>query len=229
VRDPLTGFLFEIDATAGNFGKRLVNGLDVTAAYEVPTMSFGTFTISLGFHHFFTWKAEPVAGFGSNNFAGHYNHGTRPLAPGAIPRHKGFLRGEHEWKGFNFVATTHYISSFVDDPAFLNEPAWRADVRGSHRTVSDYITLDLQLSYQFVKPEFDPSAPDVKGGFTTNGTRPATSTFQRMLWGTSIRVGVVNAFDRQPPTVLSALNDNYDTSLHSLRNRYYYVGINKKF
>ncbi|MBA2269554.1 MAG: hypothetical protein H0W20_03025, partial [Chthoniobacterales bacterium] len=53
--------------------------------------------------------------------------------------------------------------------------------------------------------------------------------FQRMLWGTSIRVGVVNAFDRQPPTVLGAFNDNYDTSLYSIRNRYYYVGINKKF
>ena len=28
---------------------------------------------------------------------------------------------------------------------------------------------------------------------------------------------------------LGAFNDNYDTSLYSIRNRYYYVGINKKF
>jgi outer membrane receptor protein involved in Fe transport len=42
-------------------------------------------------------------------------------------------------------------------------------------------------------------------------------------------VGVNNAFDRQPPSVLGAFNDNYDTSNYSIRNRYYYVSLNKKF
>ena len=50
-----------------------------------------------------------------------------------------------------------------------------------------------------------------------------------MLWGTKLTVGVNNAFDRNPPTVLAAPNDNYDTSLYSIRNRYYYVAFNKKF
>ena len=57
-----------------------------------------------------------------------------------------------------------------------------------------------------------------------------TGTFwQRMLWGTKVTAGVVNAFDRNPPTVLGAFNDNYDTSLYSIRNRYYYVALSKKF
>jgi outer membrane receptor protein involved in Fe transport len=55
------------------------------------------------------------------------------------------------------------------------------------------------------------------------------SFFQRMLWGTKLTTGVVNLFDRRPPTVLGAFNDNYDTSLYSIRNRYYYVQISKKF
>ena len=42
-------------------------------------------------------------------------------------------------------------------------------------------------------------------------------------------MGVNNAFDRSPPTVLGAFNDNYDTSLYSIRNRYYYVSLTKKF
>ena len=57
----------------------------------------------------------------------------------------------------------------------------------------------------------------------------ASSIWQRLLWGTTLRVGVNNAFDWNPPTVLGAFNDNYDTSLYSIRNRYYYIGLNKKF
>ena len=38
-----------------------------------------------------------------------------------------------------------------------------------------------------------------------------------------LTVGVNNVFDRHPPSVLGAFNDNYDTSLYSIRNRYYYV------
>ena len=57
-----------------------------------------------------------------------------------------------------------------------------------------------------------------------------TGTFwQRILWGTKVTAGVVNAFDRNPPTVLGAFNDNYDTSLYSIRNRFWYVALSKKF
>jgi outer membrane receptor protein involved in Fe transport len=222
-------------ANTQNAGKRLVNGLDVTAAYQLPWTTFGTITLSLGYNYFFTWKAEAAEGEGSINFLGDYNNGTVPLAPGAIPYHKGFLRGEYAWKGFTFVATTNYISSFYDDPAFINADFIAA--RGTEfRRVSDYITLDMQLSYEFIKPEMEAAtggfSKDPKGGkmmSTEVAGIEQGSFFQRMLWGTTLRVGVNNAFDRNPPTVIGAFNDNYDTSLYSIRNRYYYVGINKKF
>jgi hypothetical protein len=233
-----------IDARSFNAGKRLVNGMDITAQYQIPTTNWGTFTFSLGYNYFFTWKAEPVAGTGTHSFLGDYNNGTLPLAPGAVPYHKGFLRGEWEWKGFDFVATTNYISSFNDDSAFVLEvqgvPV--AIVGGTdtdpqynvYRTVSDYITLDLQLSYAFVKPAMEPTTgytKDAKSGknVAVAGVENNGTFFQRMLWGTTLRVGCNNVFDRTPPTVLGAFNDNYDTSLYNIRNRYYYVGINKKF
>ncbi len=113
-------------------------------------------------------KAEAGAGLGSKGFLGDYNNGTLPLAPGAIPYHKGFLRGEWNWKGLTFVATGNYISSYNDDSAFV------AEVRGVpvevvggtftnpqynvYRRVSDYTTLDMQLSYEFVKPEMEAAA-----------------------------------------------------------------------
>ena len=36
-------------------------------------------------------------------------------------------------------------------------------------------------------------------------------------------------FGAPPPTGLGAFNDNYATSLYSIRDRYYYVSMTKKF
>ena len=166
------GALVAIDSQTANAGKRLVNGMDVTAAYQLPWTNFGQFTMSLGYNYFFTWKAEAVEGAGTSNFLGDYNNGTLPLAPGAIPYHKGFLRAEWAWKGFDFVSTLNYISSFNDDSAFvrIQDPNGAPGalipppiIGGTaanpqyalYRRASDYITLDLQLSYEFRKPEVE--------------------------------------------------------------------------
>ena len=91
--------MLSIDSANGNAGRRNVQGLDLTAVYQIQTQNLGTFTLSGGLNHFFTYKIEPVAGLGYTNFLGNYNNGTLPLAPGAIPFNKAFLRGEWEWKG----------------------------------------------------------------------------------------------------------------------------------
>jgi outer membrane receptor protein involved in Fe transport len=236
---PQTGEVISVDAQNQNASKRLVNGMDITATYQFPTQNFGTFTISSGYNYFFTWKAEPFAGAGSTNYLGNYTAFV-PLAPGAIPYHKGLVRGEWEWKGFDFNSTVNYISSFNDDSGAVAA----AQVIGGtdtfpqydiYRRVSDYITLDLQLSYELKKSIAPPAAPapastDGKGAAANAVTGPEISSFwQRILSGTKITVGVNNAFDRNPPTVLGAFNDNYDTSLYTIRNRYYYISLNKKF
>jgi outer membrane receptor protein involved in Fe transport len=209
----------QIDSGFANGGKRLVEGLEVTASYDLPTERFGRFAVSGGWNHFFTWKAQPGTGSPTTSFLGNYNNRTLPFAPGAIPWNKGFVRGEWEWKGFDFVATGNYIGDFRDDPAFDSVP------RVGRRNVPSYVTLDLQLSYEWKKPqEWAPA--DAK---TTLRDASSGTIWQRLVWGTRITVGVNNAFDRNPPTVLAALNDNYDTSLYSIRNRYCYIAINKKF
>jgi iron complex outermembrane receptor protein len=243
-RDPTTGNLLCIDSVNSNAGKRLVQGLDITAVYELPTERWGKFTFSGGLNHFFTWKAEPIPGAGSTNFLGNYNNGSIPLAPGGIPFNKAFLRGEWEWKHFDFVATGNYIGDYEDDPSFIKQEdgvAQRNLGTGTtsnpnflfHRRVTSYITLDLQLSYEWVKPaaEAPPTyAKDAKDSKAVATTEAATaSIWQRMLWGTKLTVGVNDVFDRQPPSVLGAFNDNYDTSNYSIRNRYWYVSLTKKF
>ena len=239
-----TGTLEAIDSLTSNAGKRLINGMDVSVVYQIPTQALGQFTIALGYNYFFTWKAEPSAGAGLVSFLGDFN-ATIPLAPGAIPYHKGFIRGEWAWHGFTFVATGNYISSYWDDPTFvlISEPlpgSGPGDVDPPYtvnRRVSSYETLDMQLSYEFKKPAIEPAAAgytkdakDAKSAMTTEVAGADNGTFaQRMIWGTTFRVGVNNAFDRTPPTTLGAFNDNYDTSLYSIRNRFYYLGLNKKF
>jgi iron complex outermembrane receptor protein len=224
------GALQCVDALASNGGKRHVTGLDLTAVYELPTERWGKFTFSGGYNHFFTWKAQPGQGQPFNSFLGNYNNGTLPLAPGAIPWNKGFLRGEWEWHHFDFVATGNYVGDFRDDPSFYR--AFATLYPGEQRNVPSYITLDMQLSYEWVKPPTEP-APYVKESKDSKSapvTEAATaSIWQRMLWGTKLTVGVNDVFDRYPPSVLGAFNDNYDTSLYSIRNRYWYVSLTKKF
>ncbi len=234
------GTLDCIDANNANAGKRLVEGIDVTAVYEIPTERFGKFTISGGYNHIFIWKAEPGAGLGTHNFLGDFS-ATLPLAPGGIPFNKAFLRGEWQWRGFDFIATGNYIGDYFDDPNFilgnglvvgdpgtLQEPNFQL-----HRYVDSYMTLDMQLSYEFVKPaaEAPPTyAKDAKDSKNVMQTvADSSSIWQRMLWGTKLTVGVNDAFDRSPPIVLGAFNDNYDTSNYSIRNRFWYVSLDKKF
>jgi iron complex outermembrane receptor protein len=231
-----TGALVAIDADSSNAGKRFVQGLDVTVVYEIPTERWGKFTFSGGYNHFFTWKAEAAPGVGFHDFLGDFS-ATYPLAPGGIPHNKAFLRGEWQWHNFDFIATGNYVGDYWDDPAFLlNNPLIDPDPANprfvNNRKVTSYTTLDMQLSYEWVKPAAEP-APYVAESKDSKNT-PVTasdtaSIWQRMLWGTRLTVGVNNAFDRQPPSVLGAFNDNYDTSNYSIRNRYYYISLNKKF
>ena len=117
------GGLQAIDSVTGNAGVRFVQGVDVAVNYELPTTNFGKFTFTLGYNHFFTWKISPGPGLPFNDFLGNYNNGTLPLAPGAIPWNKGFVRMEWEYKlgpgNLDFVAQVNYIGGFLDDPGFI--------------------------------------------------------------------------------------------------------------
>ncbi len=229
-----SGDLRGINSQFSNSGKRLVEGLDMTATYELPTTAWGKFTWTLGWNHFFRWKAEAVTGLGATNFRGG-NYTALPLAPGAIPNNKGFFRTEWEYRNFNFVATTNYIDGYHNDGSFINGNAQigGTDANPVYRLVRnsrEYITLDVQASYEFKKPtNVATYSKDGKGVRTQVAQTTGGSFSQKLLWGTKLKVGVNNVFDTPPPYDPAAFNDNYDTNSFSIRNRYYYVGVNKKF
>ncbi|MBS0657678.1 MAG: TonB-dependent receptor [Verrucomicrobia bacterium] len=228
------GEIRTILAQTANVGRRFVQGIEATLQYQLPWDRFGSFTVSAAANYLFSWKTEAVSGIGTTDFLGDYN-GSLPLAPGGIPRLKGYVRLEYAYKGWQWVGTVNYVGSYNDDSAALLAANLigggdTTPVYDLYRKVPSYVTFDTQLSYEFKRPLAQArEVVDGKGVRTSVYPDQSGSFAQKLLWGTKIRVGVVNLFDRSPPSVLGAFNDNYDTSLYSLRNRYVYVGLNKKF
>ena len=127
-----------------------------------------------------------------------------------------------DYQGFSWVNTINYVGDYHDFGAdvtgsFLvtgpHGPPDPANIEFTrNRRVKAWVTFDTQLSYTFNIPG---SAKD----------------WRHWLDRTSIRMGINNIFDEPPRFVADAsLNgDNYDTSLATLRGRYYYIGVNKRF
>ena len=230
-RDPYDGTVFCVDSGFGNAGKRLVQGVEATATYEIPTKRWGKFTFSGGYNHFFTWKAQPGVG-PFNSFLGNYNNGTLPLAPGAIPWNKGFLRGEWEWRGFDFIATGNYIGDFRDDPSFNGDQTQVGgpdftNPRESRRSRAHHARHAVEL--RICEPEAGPTyAKDAKDSKDARAARPQPRRSGNDCSGAQRSRLCEHAFDRNPPRA-GRVNDNYDTSLHSIRNRFYYVAVSKNF
>lgn len=198
-----------VKAEPQNGGKRLVSGIESTLAYERRTESAGVLNFTLATHYLLAWKAEVFPGFGAVNYLGGNSRGV-----GSLPRWKGYFRSAWEYRNFSVSGTLNFVGDFHDDPHFLANPA-------GDRKVPAYATFDLQLAYEFKRP-----APPV--GSNPRPPPPATWA-QKLAEGMKLRVGVVNLFDRSPPAVFGGTNDNYDPSLYTLRNRFFYTQIAKRF
>ena len=258
IRDQNGGLLTVIERPF-NAAKRRVEGIDVTVAYELDTMNlfkrdFGKFNFTLNYNHFFRFNAEVAPGAGSTNFLGTFSNA--PLTPGSIPYNKALGQIEYQKSfpavGFlpkstiDLVATVNYIGDYLDDGSLVaGGQAPITDANGNvpdpanpkyaiNRKVREYTTLDLQLSYTIQAPEkvdaVTTTSKDGKDGkrtVTSPGSGP--NLLARLLGGTTLTVGCNDVFDTPPPFAAGAFNDNYDTSLYTLRNRFVYGAISKKF
>ncbi len=94
-----------------------------------------------------------------------------------------------------------------------------------------YLTFDTQVSYTYTAPRAEAVEGDAKETGKATASMPSLRPWQQWLDQTTIRIGMNNIFDEPPPFNAGAVgrNDNYDTSLYSIRGRYYYIGLNKKF
>jgi outer membrane receptor protein involved in Fe transport len=159
--------------------------------------------------------------------------------------------------GFDTGATVHYTGQYEDlnqvltsDPTGSSEPAkpqmprsgplpWRA------RKVSAWTTLDLIASYTFNLPA--PATTAVPGlakdggknvkirdGNEKNVMPVSTAQYNPCGWraclnGTTLTLGIQNVFDSDPPFVAGAFENNYDESLATIKGRFCYVQLRKRF
>jgi len=177
----------------------------------------------------------------------------------SLPRHRAnfsiFYDGPTgTWmQGFDIGAVVHWIAQYQDDNLELvgGKPQTpRTDpVTGLEspfaRKVREWTTLDLIASYTFNLPQPAPAevpgfAKDggknvrMKDGKEKNVLPVSTAEYNPCGWrawlnGVTISAGLQNVTDENPPFVAGSFENGYDESLTTIKGRFWYVGLKKRF
>jgi outer membrane receptor protein involved in Fe transport len=153
-------------------------------------------------------------------------------------------------QGLDIGAVVHYTGQYEDDNVSLTglpKPQtprsgplpWRA------RKVREWVTLDLIASYTFNLP---PPAPaevpglpkdggknfKMKDGKEENLVPVSTAEYNPCGWrawlnNTTIMLGMQNVFDADPPFVADSFENGYDESLATIKGRFWYIQLKKRF
>ncbi len=178
---------------------------------------------------------------------------------GSLPHNRAYASAFYDgpadtWlAGFDTGATVHYTGQYEDDNIDLTgsskpqEPRsgpmpWRA------RKVREWTTLDLIASYTFnLPPPVSAAVPGLAkdGGknFKMNDGKEknllpvSTAEYNRCGWrawlnDTTISLGMQNVFDEDPPFVAGSgfgFVSNYDESLATVKGRFWYLQLRKRF
>jgi iron complex outermembrane recepter protein len=157
-------------------------------------------------------------------------------------------------QGVDVGAVVHYTGQYEDDNLNLTTDfstfakpqtprsgpkPWRA------RKVAAWTTLDLIASYTFNLPpparaEVPGAAKDggknvkTKDGKEKNVIPVSTAEYNHCGWrawlnGTTLTLGMQNVFDEDPPFVNSAIENGYDESIATIKGRFWYVQLKKRF
>ena len=160
-------------------------------------------------------------------------------------------------QGFDIGAVVHWIGQYEDDNQSLvgSRPQTpRTIPKGSAnagqespraRKVAPWTTLDLIASYTFNLP---PPAPAEVPGFSKDGGKNvrmkdgkdknimpvSTAEYNPCGWrawlnNTTIQIGMQNVLDEDPPFVAGSFENGYDESLTTIKGRFWYAGIKKRF
>jgi len=259
IRDPTTGAITEVLNPSSNLTRAIVEGVDYEGIYILDSSIFGhgdfgrlTFTLNGTYLSRFEFQATPLSK--RIGISGEFVNGAS--FSGSLPHNRAYASLFYDgpadtWlAGFDTGATVHYTGQYEDDNTDLTgspKPQmprsgplpWRA------RKVSAWTTLDLIASYTFNLPA--PAAAEVPGlvkdggknvkmkdGKEKNVMPVSTAEYNPCGWhawlnNTTISLGMQNVFDSDPPFVAGAIATNYDTSLATIKGRFWYVQLKKRF
>jgi hypothetical protein len=153
-------------------------------------------------------------------------------------------------QGLDAGAVVHLVGQYEDDNLTLTESSkpqtprsgplpWRA------RKVAAWTTFDLILNYTFNLP---PPAPAEVPGLAKDGSKNvkvmdgkeknvlpvSTAEYNPCGWrawlnNTTITLGMQNVLDADPPFVAGNFENGYDESLTTIKGRFWYVQLKKRF
>jgi iron complex outermembrane recepter protein len=159
-------------------------------------------------------------------------------------------------QGFDIGAVVHWVGQYEDDNVSLtgslklNMPRTggpginAAPFPQRARKVADWTTLDLIASYTFNLP---PPASASVPGFAKDGGKNvrtdgkeknmmpvSTAEYNPCGWrawlnNTTITLGMQNVFDEDPSFVAGSFENGYDESLATIKGRFWYVQLKKRF
>jgi iron complex outermembrane recepter protein len=160
-------------------------------------------------------------------------------------------------QGLDAGVVVHWIGQYNDDNAALTQsPKFNMPITGGPnnpsvypfraRKVSAWTTLDLIASYTFNLPRLAPPAPvpgfakdgvknvKVKDSKEKNVVPVPTAEYNHCGWrawlnNTTISLGIQNVLDEDPPFAAGSIENGYDESLATIKGRFWYVQVKKRF
>jgi outer membrane receptor protein involved in Fe transport len=159
-------------------------------------------------------------------------------------------------QGLDVGAVIHYTGQYEDDNVSLTQSFFTGELAKPQtprsgplpwraRKVREWITLDVIASYTFNLP---PPAPAPVPGFAKDGGKNvkmkdgkeknvmpvSTAEYNPCRWrawlnNTTISIGMQNVFDEDPPFVAGSFENGYDESLATIKGRFWYVQLKKRF
>jgi outer membrane receptor protein involved in Fe transport len=247
IRDPTTGAITTLFNPTLNLTQAVVEGLDYEAIYVLDSSSFGhgdfgrfTFTLNGTYLSRFELQISPD----TKRFGISGTYVFLPGLTGSLPHTRAFLSAFWDgpadtWlAGFDIGATVHYTGQYQDDNLDLGPVL--------ARKIREWTTLDLIASYTFKlrAPATQQGVPgyakdggknvQMSDGKEKNVLPISTAGYGACGWrawlnGTTITLGMQNVFDSDPPFVGGGFGYGYDPSLATIKGRFCYLQVTKKF
>ncbi len=242
-----------------NLSGAVFEGLDYEAIYILDSSifgagDFGRLTTTVNGTWLSRAEFQPTADSKRFGIAGEFLPPGFALTS-SLPWHRAnfsiFYDGPADtWmQGLDIGAVVHWTGQYEDDNASLTGSTKFQDPRSGPfpqraRKVSAWTTLDLIANYTFNLP---PPAPAEVPGFAKDGGKNvkmdgkeknvmpvSTAEYNPCGWrawlnGTTISAGMQNVTDEDPPFVAGSFENGYDESLATVKGRFWYVGIKKRF
>ena len=154
-------------------------------------------------------------------------------------------------QGLDTGAVVHWTGQYQDDNISLTGATKNGEPRSGPfaqraRKIAALATLDLLLNYTFNLP---PPAPAEVPGFAKDGGKNVKSgkdgkeknvvpvstaeygcsNWKWWLNNTTVTLGLQNVFDQDPSFAAGSFENGYDEQLSTIKGRFWYVGVKKRF